>query len=236
MNTMINSVHNTEYDVGLRTFLISVYNRLMIGLGMTAGFAWWTGSTSFGDVFYRVMPGGVIDYTILGMFAVFGPLVLILVMGFLLKSSTTRLGSAFLFYASSIMFGLSSGILFKIYTGESLAITLLITATMFGALSLWGYTTKRNLGPIGGFLIAALWGLILATIASIFIPGLNFIVSIVGVLLFSAFIAYDTQRLKSDYAEGGDLVARANISAFNLYLDIINLFQFLLQFIGVRKN
>jgi FtsH-binding integral membrane protein len=226
---------DADYDIGLRAFLISVYNRLAVGLLITAALAWLTGNTAFGNAFFHTLPNGKIDYTILGMAVCFGPIVLILVMGWLLKNTATRGGSAFLFYASSVMFGISSGVLFQIYTGMSLASTFVITSAMFGALSLWGYTTKRDLGPIGGFLFAALFGLIVAMIASIFIPGMHFIVSAIGVLIFSGFIAYDTQRLKSDYANGGDMVVRANLSAFNLYLDFINLFQFLLQFVGVRK-
>lgn len=225
-----------DYDVGLRAFLVSVYNRLALGLLITAAFAWLTGNTAFGDNFFHILPHHKISYTLPGYAVTFGPLGLILVMCLLLKATASRGGSAFLFYASSVLFGLSSGVLFKIYTGMSLASTFVITAGMFGGLSLWGYVTKRDLQPMGGFLVAALWGVIFATIAAIFIPGLNLIVSGIGVLLFSVFIAYDTQRLKTTYAEGGDLVVAANLSAFNLYLDIMNLFQFLLQFIGVRKD
>jgi FtsH-binding integral membrane protein len=236
MDTTLAAAKVASLDEGLRTFLIRVYNRLFVGLLVTAGFAWLTGNTPLGAAFFHRLPSGKIDYTMLGLGVCFGPLVLILVMGYLLKNTATRAGSAFLFFASSVLFGLSSGVLFKIYTGQSLAMTLVITASMFGGLSLWGYTTKRNLGAWGGFLFAALWGLIIAMLASYFIPGLNLVISVIGVLIFSAFIAYDTQRLKSDYASGGDLVVQANLSAFNLYLDIINLFQFLLQFVGVKKD
>jgi len=221
-----------DYDVGLRAFLISVYNRLALGILITAAFAWLTGNTPFGEAFFKALPNGKIDYTILGYGVVFGPIVLILVMGFLLKNTSTRAGSAFLFFASSVLFGLSTGVIFKLYTGVSVAETFLITSAMFGGLSLWGYTTKRDLGPIGAFLFAALLGLILMMVVSIFIPGMHLVVSAIGVLIFSGFIAYDTQRLKSDYASGGDMTVRANLSAFNLYLDFINLFQFLLQFVG----
>lgn len=239
METTVSSSRAVSYDLGLRSFLTGVYNRMGVGLLITAAFAYLTGNTVLGDAFFKVLPNGKIDYTILGMAVAFGPLVLIVLMGFVMKNAHSRAGSAFLFYASSVMFGLSSGMLFKVYTGMSLATTFVITSAMFGGLSLWGYTTKRDLGPIGGFLVAALIGLIIAMIASIFIPGLSMLVTVAGILIFSAFIAYDTQRLKTTYSElhgaGEDEVAAAqNMSAFNLYLDFINLFQFLLRLVGVR--
>ncbi len=240
MESSIASSRAVAYDVGLRSFLVGVYNRMGAGLLITAVIAWLTGNTALGNAFFTMGPKGV-NLTILGMAAAFGPLVLILFMSFVLKNANSRAGSAFLFYASSVMFGISSGLLFKIYTGMSLGSTFLITATMFGSLSLWGYTTKRDLGPIGGFLFAALIGLIIAMVASIFIPGMSMAVSVVGVLIFSAFIAYDTQRLKTTYAElhGADedsIAAAQNMSAFNLYLDFINLFQFLLSLFGIKKD
>jgi FtsH-binding integral membrane protein len=228
------------YDEGLRAFMIGTYNKLGLGVLITAVFAWLTGSTPLGEAFFRHTPKGI-DYTALGFLVAFGPLALILLMGFVFKNTNSRAGSGFLYYASTVMFGLSSGVLVQLYTGASLGLTLAITATMFGGLSLYGYTTKRDFTAIGGFLLAALLGLIVMMIVSIFVPGLNFLVTIAGILLFSVFIAYDTQRLKFAYSEVAgsdeDTIATAqNMAAFNLFLDILNLFQFLLQLFGVRKD
>ena len=128
-----------------------------------------------------------------------------------------------------------------VYTGASIASTFLITATAFGGLSLFGYTTKKDLTGIGSFLIMGVFGLIIASVVNIFLQSsmMQFIISVLGVLIFAGLIAYDTQRLKMTYYElGGDQAAMGvatNYGALSLYLDFINLFQFLLQFFGDRR-
>lgn len=228
------------YDEGLRAFMISVYNRLGLGVLITAAIAWFAGNTALGEAFYHIGAKGKPVYTALGYAVVFGPIVLILLMGFLFKATTSRAGSAFLYYATTALFGLSTGILFKIYTGQSMGLALAVTASIFGGMSLWGYTTKRNLSGWGNFLVGILFGAIVAMILSIFVPGLNLIISGACILLFSAFIAFDTQNMKNTYAElrgadGDDLAAAANMAALNMYLNVLNLFQSLLPFLGDRK-
>jgi len=137
--------------------------------------------------------------------------------------------------------GAGLGVWLLAYTGSSVALTFLITATAFGALSLFGYTTKKDLSGFGSFLLMGLFGLVLASLVGLFWhpPGFSFIISVLGVLIFAGLIAYDTQNLKMTYYQlGGDSASMAvatNYGALNLYLNFINLFQFLLQFTGNRR-
>jgi FtsH-binding integral membrane protein len=151
-------------------------------------------------------------------------------------------GSAALYWTIVSVIGASGAVWVLRYTGGSIATTFLITATAFGALSLVGYTTKRDLTGMGSFLIMGVWGLLLASIVNIFLqqPALYWIINALGVLIFAGLTAYDTQRLKMTYYEiGGDQTAlgvATNYGALSLYLDFINMFQFLLAFLGVRRE
>ena len=133
------------------------------------------------------------------------------------------------------------GSLVLMYTGVSIFSTFLVTASAFGVLSLVGYTTKKNLTGMGSFLIMGVWGLLIASIVNIFMqsPVIAYMVSGIGVLIFSGLIAYDTQRLKMQYYEMGGNEAAMSVAtsygALNLYLDFINLFRFLLMFLGDRR-
>jgi FtsH-binding integral membrane protein len=138
--------------------------------------------------------------------------------------------------------GLSLGILFLVYTHTSIVRVFFITAASFGALSLWGYTTQRDLSGMGSFLIMGLFGIIIASLVNIFLGSntLQWIISVVGVLVFAGLTAWDTQRLKSEYIYGameGDVLERSAImGALQLYLDFLNLFTFLLQLMGSREE
>ena len=139
------------------------------------------------------------------------------------------------------LIGLGLGVWVLMYTGASVATTFLITAAAFGALSLAGYTTKKDLTGFGSFLIVGLFGLIIAMLVSMFVhlPGLNFAINVIGVFIFAGLIAYDTQRLKMTYYDlGGNQAAMGvatNYGALSLYLDFVNLFRFLLFFMGGRR-
>jgi FtsH-binding integral membrane protein len=154
-----------------------------------------------------------------------------------MQPATARL----VFLAFAAVMGLSMSSIFIVFTGSSIARTFFITAASFGALSLWGYTTKRDISGWGSFLFMGLIGLILAMIVNLFLASsaLQFAISAIGVLIFAGLTAYDTQRLKHTYdIVAGDAVAagRASIiGALQLYLDFINLFMFLLQFMGNRE-
>lgn len=224
-----------EYDEGLRAFMIGVYNRLGGSLLLTAIMAWIAANPLRPLLFTGA--GEKLGLTALGWVVMLAPLALLLVMGFITKNSHTRSGSSFLLWAISALFGASMGTVLLRYTGISIGSTLAVTALSFGALSLFGYTTKRDLNGIGNFLFMALIGLIFATIISMFVPGMNLMISIAGILIFAGFIAYDTQKLKEFYAYGtgpDETAALQNMAALNLYLDFINMFQFILQLMGQK--
>ena len=227
-------------DAGLRSFMLGVYNKMALGLLLSAALAFLTGAFApVRDLMFTVANGRV-GYSVLGMVVAFAPLAVILFSGFAIRNQTPR--TANITYWSIVsLIGASLGVLVLRYTGASIASTFLITAAAFGGLSLVGYTTKKDLSGFGSFLIMGLWGLIIASLVSIFWspPGFSFIISVLGVLIFAGLTAYDTQRLKMTYYHlGGDQSAMSvatSYGALSLYLDFINLFQFLLQFLGNRR-
>ena len=178
--------------------------------------------------------------TVLGMITAFAPLVILLGAAFAMRNASPR-SSGILYWSIVSLIGASLGVLALTYTGQSIATTFFVTAASFGALSLFGYTTKRDLSPIGSFLIVGVFGLIVASIVNMFLrsDAMAFVISAAGVLIFAGLIAYDTQRLKAAYYElGGNHAARGvatNFGALTLYINFINLFQFLLHFMGQRR-
>jgi FtsH-binding integral membrane protein len=179
-------------------------------------------------------------YTMLGTAVTFSPIVLLFGSMFLMKNPTAK-GTGILYWAVVAAMGASLGVNVLVYTGASIFQTFLITAAAFGALSLVGYTTKKDLTGMGSFLIMGVWGLIIASLVNMFLHsgGLSFIVNVLGVLIFSGLIAYDTQRLKMMYYRlGGDansMGVATNYGALQLYINFINLFQFLLSLFGSRR-
>ena len=229
-------------DAGLRSFMLGVYNKVALGLLVSAAMAFVTSSVGpVRDLMFRVTAEGrYACLTGVGMLVAFAPLVIILFSGFAIRNQTPR--TAGLTYWSIVtLIGASMGVLVLAYTGASIATTFLITASSFGALSLVGYTTKRDLTGMGSFLIMGVWGLIIASVVNMFLHSgmMQFIVSVLGVLIFAGLIAYDTQRLKLQYYQlGGDEAAlgvATNWGALSLYLDFINLFRFLLSLLGSRR-
>ena len=226
-------------DAGLRSFMLGVYNKVALGLVVSAVMAYVT-SGPLRDVFFAVNANGRIGYSLPGMVVAFAPLAILLFSGFAMKNPTPR-SAGMLYWTIVSLIGASLGVLVLLYTGASIATTFLVTATAFGGLSLIGYTTKRDLTAMGSFLIVGLIGIMVASLVNIFLhsPAVHFIVSILGVLIFAGLIAYDTQRLKMSYYDlGGDQAAMGvatNYGALSLYLDFINLFQFLLSIFGARR-
>jgi len=167
------------------------------------------------------------------------PLAFVMVMSF----GANRLSTAamqLLFWAFSVMMGLSLSSIFLVYTGASIAVTFFATAGAFAGLSLFGYTTQKNLSAMGTFLIMGLFGILIASLANMFLrsPGLSWGISFLGVLIFAGLTAYDTQKLKDQYSyvAGTDMAGKAVIlGALNLYLDFINMFLMLLRFMGDRR-
>jgi len=230
-------------DAGLRGFMLGVYNKLALGLILSAALAYVTSSLPAArDLLYVTDPesGRLAGFTLLGTVVRFSPLAVILFGAFSRRTITPR--SAGIYYWTVVaLIGAGLGVWFLVYQIPSVFMTFLITAASFGALSLVGYTTKKDLTGFGNFLIMGLFGIIIAMFANYFmhIEGLAFIVNILGVLIFAGLTAYDTQRLKLSYYQlGGDQAAMSvatNYGALSLYLNFINLFQFLLSFTGSRR-
>jgi len=227
-------------DVGLRSFMLGVYNKMALGLVLSAGLAWLTSQyPPVRDMMFSV-EGNRIAYTPIGMIVAFAPLAVILFSAFVMRNATPR-SSGIVYWLIVSLMGAGMGVLGLVYTGASIASTFLITATAFGALSLVGYTTKKDLTAFGSFLIMGLWGVILASLVNMFLhsSAIAFIVSLVGVAIFAGLTAYDTQKLKMQYYQlGGDQAAlgvATNYGALNLYLDFVNLFILLLRLTGSRR-
>ena len=229
-------------DAGLRAFMLGVYNKVALGLVLSAALAFLTGQfPPVRDLMYTVTPDGrLAGMTVLGMIVAFAPLAVMLFGMFALRNASPR-SSGMLYWTIVALIGAGMGVLTLVYTGASIASTFLITAAAFGALSLWGYTTKKDLTGFGSFLIVGLFGLIIASVVNMFLQNgmMQFIISVLGVLLFAGLIAYDAQRLKMTYYQlGGDQAAMGvatNYGALSLYINFINLFQFLLQLFGDRR-
>ena len=228
-------------DAGLRSFMLGVYNKMALGLLLSAVLAWVTADVpAVQQLLYVVTPDGrLAGFTPLGMLIRFVPLVVLLGTMFMRNPSPRASGAIYWTVVASIGAGL--GVWLLAYTGVSVAATFLITAAAFGALSLVGYTTKKDLTGFGSFLIMGLIGILLAGLVNMFLhlAAIYFVINILGVLIFAGLIAYDTQRLKMTYYQlGGDAASMAvatNYGALNLYLNFLNLFQFLLQFTGDRR-
>ena len=228
-------------DAGLRSFMLGVYNKVALGLLLSAALAYVTGSfPPVRDLMFSVSPSGKVGYTLLGMIVAFAPLAVILFGAFAMKNVTPR-SSGIYYWTIVSLIGAGLGVLTFVYTGASIFSTFLITAAAFGGLSLFGYTTKKDLTGFGSFLIIGLVGLVIASLVNIFLQNsvMGFLISVVGVLIFAGLIAFDTQRLKMSYYEmGGDQAAMGvatNYGALSLYLNFINLFQFLLSIFGDRR-
>ena len=227
-------------DEGLRSYMLSIYNYMASGVLLTGIIALLVSSNAaLMSVFFTEGANGRFGPTMLGWVAMLSPLAMVLVMNFgVNKLSETALKGTFWAYCA--LMGVSLSTIFLAYTGASIATTFFVSAASFGALSLYGYTTKKDLSAFGKFLFMGLVGIIIASIANMFLKssGLDLAVSILGVLIFAGFTAYDTQRRKELYyqVQGSDMAGKsAVLGALTLYLDFINLFLFLLRFMGDRR-
>ena len=228
-------------DAGLRSFMLGVYNKLAFGLALAGALAWTVGNVPAVTSLLYTQTAEGFSMTILGMVLQFLPLVLIFGSMFFMKNPTAG-GTSLLYWAVVASMGASLGWVFLRYTGGSVASTFFITAAAFGGLSLFGYTTKKDLSGFGSFLIMAVIGLIIASIVNMFLGSsmLYWIITYAGVLIFSGLIAYDTQRLKMTYyAIGGDKNAMGvatSFGALSLFIDFVNLFLFLLRIFGGNRS
>lgn len=217
------------YDMGLRAHMLKIYNYMASGVLLTGIVALLTASTG---LVYTLMQGPLMWLVILS------PLAIVFAMSFgANRFSTTTLQA--MFWGFATLMGLSLSTVFVVYTGESIAATFFATAGAFAGLSLYGYTTKKDLSGFGTFLVMGVIGLLIAMVINIFLQSsaLGLAISFLGVLIFAGLTAYDTQRLKEQYAmlRGSDFAGKAVVlGALTLYLDFINMFQFLLSFMGQR--
>jgi hypothetical protein len=230
-------------DAGLRAYMIRIYNYMAAGVALTGVVAWLTFNAAV-----QTSAAGQLVLTDFGRAIYSGPLTIVLFLGTLgivffmsFRINKLQAGTAlalFLLYAGLLGLMLSS--VFLAYTDASITRTFFISAASFGALSLYGYSTQRDLSPVGSFLVMGLFGLILAMIVNIFLKssGLDFAISAIGVLIFAGLTAWDTQKIKEmyDVSDDGTVSGRkAVMGALTLYLDFINLFLFMLRFLGDRR-
>jgi len=229
-------------DQGLRSYMLSVYNYMAGGLAITGVVAYLAFSmavTNTGAGLELTSTGAALYTSPLKWVVMLAPLGLVFYLSARISSMSVS-AAQISFWVFAGLMGLSLSSVFLIYTGNSITQTFFVTAAAFGGLSLYGYTTKRDLTAMGSFLIMGVIGLIIASIVNIFLASsaLQFAVSVLGVLIFAGLTAYDTQRIKSMYFAGdGAVVAgkKAIMGALSLYLDFINMFMFLLQFLGNRR-
>jgi len=229
-----------EIDVGLRQYMLQVYNYMASGLALTGIIAYLSASTpAILNLLYTPVAGGGFQPTMLAWVVMISPLAFILVLNFgiqKMKASTVQA----VFWGFSAVMGLSMAHIFLAFTGVSIARVFFITSATFAGMSLYGYTTKRDLSGFGSFLMMGLIGIIIASVVNMFMQSaaMQFVISVVGVLVFVGLTAYDTQKIKAMYLESdGHEVAskKAVMGAVSLYLDFINMFFMLLHLFGDRR-
>ena len=225
----------TEIDEGLRAYMLRVYNLMAMGLAITGVTAWGTFQLAMSNpAFANLIYASPLRWVLM-----LAPLALVFFLGFRIHTMSVSAAQT-TFWAYAALLGASLSTIFIVFTGASIVQTFFITATAFGALSLYGYTTKRDLTAMGSFLIMGVVGILIASLVNIFLQSsaLQFAISAIGVVAFAGLTAYDTQKIKDMYFEGDDDVTggrKAIMGALNLYLDFVNLFMFMLQFLGDRR-
>jgi len=217
------------FDADLRSYMLSIYNHMAVGVGLTALVAWLT---------YQLTGPALLQNPLMWLF-ILAPLVLVFFIS--ARINTLSVTTArWLFFIYAALVGVSISTIFHIYTNSSITRVFFITAAMFGALSLFGYTTRRDLSGLGTFLFMGLIGIIIASLVNLFLrsTGLDWLISVVGVGVFAGLTAYDTQRIKAMYDSADDEVSagrKSVIAALSLYLNFINLFMMLLRLAGGRR-
>lgn len=223
------------FDEGLRAHMNKVYGQMSVAMLITAGVAWAVGGN---ETMLQAIFATPLKWVVM-----FAPLVMVFAFGALINRMSAAAAQLF-FYVYSALMGLSLSFIFAVYTGTSIATTFVGTAAAFAGLSLYGYTTKRNLSGFGSFLMMGVIGLIVASLVNIFLASsaLAFAISAIGVLLFAGLTVYDTQNIKTMYlahaqAADSEWLAKSSVmGALQLYMDFINMFMFLLQFLGNQRE
>jgi uncharacterized protein len=228
-----------QLDQGLRSYMLGVYNMMALGVALTGVVAWAFGNIpALQNLLFSATAVGGVKPTILFYIAAFSPLALV----FLFGAAVNRMSAAAvqgIYWLYAALIGVSISSIFMMYSDGSIAKIFFISSAMFGSLSLYGYTTKKNLSGMSTFLFMGLIGIIIASVVNIFLKSgpMGFIISIATVLIFAGFTAYDTQRIKNMYYEGDDgdtMSKKITCGALSLYMDFINLFMALLRIFGSR--
>lgn len=219
---------SAQYDVGLRAYMLKVYNYMAVALFLT-------GAVAFGASTSEALMTTIFN-TPLRWVVMFAPLGVVIYLSAKVHSMTTSRAQTW-FWVYSGLVGLSLAYIFLAYTGESIARTFFITGATYAGVSLFGYTTKKDLSGFGTFLLMGLIGILIASVVNMFLgsPGMQFAISVLGVLIFAGLTAYDTQRIKNSYYQFGAHGNAAVMGALSLYLDFINLFVMMLHFLGERR-
>jgi FtsH-binding integral membrane protein len=235
ISSISSSTQGMSFDAGLRTHMLRVYNYMTAGVALTGALAWASVNTSLAEIVFA--PG-------VRLVAMLAPLAFILVLNFgMSRLSASAVKLIFWLFCSSM--GISMSYIFMVYTDTSIARTFFVTASTFGAMSLWGYTTKRDLSGFGSFMMMGVMGICLASLVNLGLslfghPSsmLSWATSVIGVVVFTGLTAWDTQRIKQTYADGYGIEANSKLavmSALSLYLNFINAFTFLLRLMGDRR-
>src|SRR5689334_13136824 len=227
-------------DAGLRAHMLRVYNYMVGALALTGAVAYGVANTpALLNLFFAANANGQYGPTMLGWVVMLAPIGLVLLLSFRIQHMSQGAAQA-TFWAYAALVGASLASILLMYTGASVAMTFFVTAGTFGAMSLWGYTTKRDLTGFGSFLFMGLIGIILASVVNIFFVSsmMSFVISVIGVLIFTGLTAYDTQAIKNSYYAQADGTAASKLAimgALRLYLDFINLFIMLMRLLGDRR-
>lgn len=229
--TVAAPIDRAVFDEGLRRHMLRVYNYMGLGLVMTGLVAFIVAST---PALYVPIFSTPLKWVVM-----LAPLAFVMLFSFKMQTMSAASAQA-MFWAFCAVMGLSLASVFLVFTGTSIARTFFIAATMFGATSLYGYTTRRDLTQFSSFLIMGLIGVVIASIVNIFLgsTALQFAISVIGIAVFVGLTAWDTQTIKEQYAENFDAESRQKLAvfgAFSLYLNFINIFQLLLNFTGERE-
>src|SRR3954462_87580 len=209
-------------DAGLRAYMLQVYNYMLLGLGLTGLVAYVTANTPLGDLFFSFDPARIVfGPNILGWIAIFAPVGLVFFLSFRIQKMSFAAAQA-TFWGYAALMGVSLALILQQFTGASVARVFFITSATFGAMSLYGYTTKRDLSGFGSFLFMGLIGIIIASLVNMFLQSgmMSWVISVLGVVIFTGLTAYDTQKIKESYYVGNDgTVAgkKAIMGALRLY-------------------
>ena len=226
-------------NLGLRQYMVKVYNFMSAGLALTALTAYLVANTPLLKLFFSMSPQGQISLSGFGWLMFIAPLIMIFAFGWVITSGTASQAKT-LFWAYAATMGISLTPIVLAYTGASIVRVFLITAGTFGAMSIYGYTTKKDLTGMGSFLIMGLLGIIIAMIVNIFLQssGLDYALSLLGLAIFIGLTAFDTQKIRRMYYDADDdetAIKKAVAGALSLYMDFINMFIYLMRFMGDRR-